>query len=153
MKIINKGEMKLVGIRVVCEGSDYQIEIPKAVEQLKRRKGEIPYLIDRSKLVGAFVVEENSNKEDDGYWACLQVSEFDQVPKGMTRLTIPAQSYAYAKHSGPVKVIFNTYEKLLSEIEASEYTRHLNAWHLEVYPHWTLETGENMTIELYDTVR
>ncbi|CAK4839819.1 unnamed protein product, partial [Aphanomyces euteiches] len=85
--------MKLVGIRVVCPGDQYAIEIPKAAVRLEKRVDEVTGVVNPNGFVGAFVVEELS-EADDGYWVCVEVGEFGAIPEGMVSLEIPAQKYA-----------------------------------------------------------
>ncbi|MEK8127720.1 GyrI-like domain-containing protein [Paenibacillus filicis] len=93
MRVVELGEMKLVGLRVVCPGDQYAIEIPKATLQLENRLNEISCVANPEGFIGAFVVEELS-EADDGYWVCVEVDEFGHIPEGMDSLTIPAQKYA-----------------------------------------------------------
>lgn len=80
--------VKLVGIRVVCAGEKYLEEIPKAAKILKERTNEIKNVLFSGQQVGAFVVEESS-PEEDGYWICVQVDEYKDVPEDMSTLTVP----------------------------------------------------------------
>ena len=144
------GELKLVGYRVVCEGHQYINEIPKAANLLKDRMKGIDQIIDPSVQYGAFVVDSYSDDED-GYWICVQVKEYNRIPKDMITLTVPPQQYAVKKHIGANTEIRDVYTSLHSWIEANGYVRQLDKWHLERYLNW--DDSGNLTIELMDTVR
>ncbi|MCA1060457.1 GyrI-like domain-containing protein [Rossellomorea aquimaris] len=126
------GEVKLVGFRILCSGEEYVTEIPKAALRLKERAEEIQNLLDPLQQIGVFVVEESS-PEEDGYWIGLQVSEFGDIPAGMTNLTIPPHRYATILHQGPNDQIRNSYERLHQWISDHGYTRSTQSWNLEIY--------------------
>ena len=148
-KIEELGEMKLVGFRVLCEGNQYINEIPKAANLLKERIKEIDQVIDPSIQFGAFVVD-NYSEDEDGYWICVQVKEYENIPEDMVALTIPPQLYAVIKHIGANTEIRDVYTSLHSWIEETGYERQLDKWHLERYLSWN-DAG-NLTMELWDTV-
>ncbi|WP_167859059.1 GyrI-like domain-containing protein [Paenibacillus cymbidii] len=150
--IVDLGEMKLIGIRVVCPGDQYAIEIPKATHRLEARLNEISGIVNPQCFVGAYVVEELT-EADDGYWVCVEVEEFGQIPGGMVALTIPAQKYAMIRHAGPNTSIRNTYETLHRWEAEHGWERLRSAWHLEI-SHKRYSTDFNeIEIELYDTIR
>ncbi|MBS3680487.1 GyrI-like domain-containing protein [Ornithinibacillus massiliensis] len=143
-------ELKLVGYRVLCPGDQYSVEIPKAVRQLEQEKGKIKHLKNPSRQIGAFVVDSDTD-EEDGYWACMEVETFEDIPEGMVTLTIPAQSYAVWEHRGPTTGIMKSYEELHQWIDENHYNRLTNRWHLEVYYQW--RDSNNLKVALLDTVQ
>jgi len=142
-------EMKLVGFRVLCPGDQYIVEIPKASKVLSERTGEIANVVNPSFQYGAFVVEHSSN-EEDGYWVCVEVSEFEGIPEGMVSLTIPGQMYALLRHIGANDEIRQAYTELHQWIEANGYRRLPEKWHLEAFHKWS--DPANIDVELMDTV-
>ncbi|GAM13146.1 GyrI-like domain-containing protein [Mesobacillus selenatarsenatis] len=142
-------ELKLVGIRVLCPGEQYVIEIPKASKVLSERMDEIANVVNPSLQLGAFVVEHSSN-EEDGYWVCVEVSEYEEIPKDMFALTIPAQMYAVLRHRGANVEIKQAYNELHQWIEVNGYQRLANKWHLEAF-HECADPA-NIDVELMDTV-
>lgn len=147
--VIKLPEVKLVGFRVLCSGNQYTIEIPKASFQLSERILEVKHVINPDVQVGAFVVE-NETDEEDGYWICVEVKEFEDIPSGMVVLTIPSQQYAVARYVGPNYEIRTAYAELHSWIEQNNYKRLLNKWHLERFYEWTIP--DKVDVELLDTV-
>ncbi|MBA2174920.1 GyrI-like domain-containing protein [Halobacillus locisalis] len=146
------GEVKLVGFRVLCEGERYMEEIPKAARSLNKRKKEIKHVTDSGRHVGAFVVEESS-PEEDGYWIGVQVRDYEDIPEGMTTLTIPPQQYATTLHKGPNDQIRTSYAALHKWIEEKGYTRADNRWNLERYHEETdPENPSDVHVELCDSI-
>lgn len=148
--VISLDELKLVGYRVLCSGDQYSVEIPKAVRRLEQTLWKIKHLKNPSIQIGAFVVDINTD-EEDGYWTCMEVEAFEDIPEGMVALTIPAQSYAVWEHQGPTTGIMNSYEELHQWIEENHYSRLTNSWHLEVYYQW--RDSNSLKVALLDTVR
>lgn len=149
MSINEMGELKLVGFRVLCAGDKYATEISKATQRLVARMSEIKNKQTPLQPVGAFVVE-NDNDNEDGYWICFEVKEYEDIPNDMVALTIPAQRYAVIRHIGANDEIRDSYNKLHSWIEKNKYNRLLNCWHIEKYICWSDE--EKVEIELMDTI-
>jgi predicted transcriptional regulator YdeE len=97
MRVVHIESKKLVGLRVVCDGDQYLNEIPKTSVVLRERLQQIREVVKPERMVGAFIVGDCSDKED-GYWVCVEVQEYSEIPDGMVTLTIPAQKYAVIKH-------------------------------------------------------
>jgi predicted transcriptional regulator YdeE len=142
-------EIKLVGIRVLCGGDEYLEEIPKASRQLSERIDEISNVVDRSLQHGAFVVD-NSSEREDGYWVCVEVSDYEDIPANMVTLTIPSQRYAVLRHKGSNYKIREAYCDLHQWIEGNGYKRVTDNWHLEVFHNWS--DSQNIDVELMDTI-
>lgn len=151
MKVVQLPEKKLVGLRVVCPGEEYSNEIPKAALVLADRISEIKQKVS-SNLIGAFVAGDFSD-ELDGYWVCVEVEEFTEIPDGMVTLTVPTQRYAVVTHKGPNNKIRNTYKLLHDWITENSYERDLSAWHLEIMQVWGNINSQDITVELYDTIK
>ncbi len=148
-KIEDLSETKLVGFRVLCDSEQYLNEIPKAAQLLNERMNEIQQVTNSSVQYGAFVVD-NYSEAEDGYWICVQVNEYEDIPDDMVCLTIPPQRYAVGKHNGANYSIRDTYARLHAWIEKNGYERQLDKWHLERYHSWN--NKDNLIIELLDTI-
>ncbi|MBD7963624.1 GyrI-like domain-containing protein [Fictibacillus norfolkensis] len=143
-------EIKLVGLRVLCEGNQYIHEIPKASTALRSQLQSIQHVVDSSKQIGAFVVDAQT-KQEDGYWVCVEVEKYEDVPADMVELTIPPQKYAVTKHIGRNDEIKNSYEILHNWIQKNGYIRLLKNWHIEIFH--TFNVGDQLEIDLYDTIQ
>jgi predicted transcriptional regulator YdeE len=152
VKVVELSEKKLVGIRVVCPGDQYVIEIPEASFKLKNRLNEIKDVISPARLVGAYIVGDFS-EDEDGYWVCVEVNEIRQVPEGMVSLVVPKQKYAVIRHKGPNFEIRNTYEKLHNWIEENKLERVQRSWHLEISDEWGNKEIKEIEVDLYDTIK
>ncbi|GGD14776.1 GyrI-like domain-containing protein [Pontibacillus salipaludis] len=147
--IKNVNQKKLVGFRLVCEGpEEYGVEIPKTFDRIESRKGEIHHLVVPSRLIGAFKASETS-PEDDGYWVCYEVHDFEDIPEGMVSLVIPAQKYAVLNFTGPASRIYKVYDDLHQWIGEQGYKRVPAKWSLEVYSKWSEHEND---VELCDPV-
>ncbi len=144
------GELKLIGLRVLCPGEEFGKEIPKASLELDRRIGEIRLVKNPSVQIGAFIVAAQS-EEEDGYWVCVEVTDFVNVPEGMMALTIPPQRYGSHRHRGPNHEIFISYNVLHNRIGETEYERAKEKWHLEIFTSW--KDSHNLDVELLDTLK
>ncbi|TMV50088.1 GyrI-like domain-containing protein [Paenibacillus mesophilus] len=152
MKTAELGEMKLVGLRVVCPGDRYVFEIPKAIRVLKERLYEIKQTVNPIRLIGAFIPGDYT-KEEDGYWACVEVNDYVDIPEGMTMLTVPAQQYAVIRHIGPNTEIRRTYDKLHAWMEENGLQRLLRSWNLEISEQWGHADADQLELHLYDTIK
>ncbi|MGE6257267.1 GyrI-like domain-containing protein [Heyndrickxia sporothermodurans] len=141
--------LKLVGFRVLCSGDQYIVEIPKASLLLSERMSEIKQVINPLQQFGAFVVD-NESDDEDGYWVCVEVKEYEDIPTDMVTLTIPPQRYAVLRHKGANSKIIDSYSNLHMWIEKNKYVRHKNKWHLEKFYSWK-DIG-NLDVELLDTI-
>ncbi|MEH7385276.1 GyrI-like domain-containing protein [Bacillus sp. JJ1521] len=150
MTIKELDELKLVGFRVLCSGEQYIVEIPKASIRLSERVSEIKNIVNPLHQVGAFVVD-NETSDEDGYWICVEVKEFEDIPTDMVTLTVPPQRYAVTRHKGHNEKITDTYNQLHKWIEEKNYLRLKNNWHLEMLYEW--KDAKTVDIELFDTIK
>jgi predicted transcriptional regulator YdeE len=142
-------ELKLVGFRVLCDGDQYINEIPKTSLTIQDRIIDIKHVISPDQQIGAFMVDSASETED-GYWVCVQVKIFEDIPEDMVSLTVPPQKYAVITHEGPNHDIRNSYERLHEWIMKNNYTRVLNKWHIELFLDY--ENKNQLKVQLFDTI-
>ncbi|GGB41146.1 hypothetical protein GCM10011409_18340 [Lentibacillus populi] len=143
-------ELKLIGFRVLCSGDQYIVEIPKASLRLSERLSEIKQVVNPLQQFGAFKVE-NETADEDGYWVCVEVKEYEGIPTDMVTLTVPSQRYAVTRHKGPNHKIMDSYNELHKWIDENNYSRLKNKWHLEKFHSWN--DIENVDVELLDTIK
>lgn len=129
-RIKELGELKLVGLRVISTGHEYLRDIQKTAKTLNIRMRDIQQILQPENQIGAFIVEETC-AEQDGYYVCVQVEDFHQVPKDMITLTIPSQRYAVLIHEGLNNQIKKSFEIIHIWIEDHGYKQLKNKWHLE----------------------
>ncbi|MGY3718697.1 GyrI-like domain-containing protein [Sutcliffiella cohnii] len=143
------GELKLVGFRVLCSDDQYINEIPKASLRLSERINEIKQVVNPSLQFGAFVVESGI-EEEDGYWVCVEVKEYEDIPSDMVTLTVPPQRYAVSRYKGANYKIIDAYNDLHLWIEENKYIRLKDKWHVEKFCSW--KDPGNVDVELLDTI-
>ncbi|ANX11403.1 transcription activator [Fictibacillus arsenicus] len=149
MSIRQLEELKLVGFRVLCDGDQYINEIPKASLALQDRIMDIKQVISPDQQIGAFIVDATSETED-GYWVCVQVDKYEDIPEDMISLTVPPQKYAMITHEGSNHDIRNSYERLHEWIMKNNYSRALNKWHIERFLNY--ENKNQLKVQLFDTI-
>ena len=142
-------ELRLIGFRVLCSSDQYLVEIPKTAIKLSKRISEIKQVVNPNVQFGAFIVE-NELDEEDGYWVCVEVKGYKDIPADMVTLTIPAQRYAVVRHKGPNYTIMEAYNELHTWIKDNNYVRQKNKWHIEKYYDW--QDPQKVGVELYDTI-
>jgi predicted transcriptional regulator YdeE len=152
LQVTELKELKLIGIRLVCEGDQYAIEIPKTAVILKQRLSEIKQLVYPVNMIGAYIAGDFS-MEEDGYWACVEVNEIADIPEGMAALTVPSQKYAVIRHSGPIYEVVSTYEVLHRWIEENGFERIRRSWHVEISTDWGSGNANEIVVDLYDTIK
>ena len=151
VQIVEKGEMKFVGIRLQCDSlEDYQVKIPKAVEELKARAKEIAQTIDPTHIFGLFKVD--AQPSEDGYWVCLQVEEIENVGGNFEALSIEPGKYATLQHVGSPKNLHQAYANLHEEIAQAGCRRLLDQWTIEKYDFDHEQSRQTINVLLSDPV-
>jgi predicted transcriptional regulator YdeE len=110
--LVSLDELRLVALKVVGRLSELSHRVPLAWLDLIERLDRIPQRIDAHLFYGAFLEADHQSGGADGtysYWVGVAVGDFEEVPAGMTTLTIPAQRYAMAAVQGGVEQIDATY--------------------------------------------
>lgn len=125
------------------------LEIPRASKRLSERLSEIKQVVNPLQQFGAFVVESGT-EEEDGYWVCVEVKEYKDIPTDMVNLTVPPQRHAVSRYKGANNKIIDYYSELHKWIEENKYKRLKDKWYLEKFCSW--KYAENVDVELLDTV-
>lgn len=103
MKIVSKNSFKVVGILVESDWRNIHKKMSEAwgifkerVEEIKERKGD--YYFDIS-----LAMEEDLFRQ----LICVEVSNFNDIPVGMTGKVIPAANYIYYQHKVLLRILQN----------------------------------------------
>lgn len=152
MDILTKEKMYFTGFHLQYSTlEEYQSEIPKAVNQLRDRAGEVAYKVNEQFTYGVFKVDAKDS--EDGYWVCFQVTEISGIPpQGMKSLAIPAGSYAALRHEGEQREIHQAYEMLHNQIQAAGIKRQTDGWTIEEYDHQYKQDENIIHVVLYDPI-
>ncbi|NRD23580.1 GyrI-like domain-containing protein [Winogradskyella litoriviva] len=119
VKIESVLEKKLIGIKSTMNHGEYK-NIVALWQQFMPRKKEI--LSKLNEELFAIQVYDNFNAIEKPFeiWACVEVSNFDSIPEGMTSFIIPKSEYAIFLHKGMDASA--TYQKIMTEwLPASGY--------------------------------
>lgn len=84
---------------------------PHMLHHLQTRLAMEPEIILRPEMKVVGIYEEYREEEKGvgfSYICAVEVSDFDDVPKGMISRTIPAQLYAAFRHEGPISYLPET---------------------------------------------
>jgi predicted transcriptional regulator YdeE len=138
---------KLVGIKVHLTQDPYnKSAIPQAAHELKTRLSEIPHVIHTHQMIGVSNAG-NSSTDDESYWVCVQVKQFDDIPQGMETLTVPVQRYAVKWYYGLRNDLNDVYLDMHSLIQKAGHSLPTQTTRIEISNTWgDLEESE---IELY----
>lgn len=118
MKIIEKEALTVIGIPVKAKWQELWRDMPVAWREFFSRHTEIEY------RYGDAFVDISLDKVGDEYLQliCTEVSRVKRIPDGMRAIEIPAQSYIYHRHVGPVTGIAESFGKMYDWAHDSEHT-------------------------------
>ncbi|RKN77048.1 GyrI-like domain-containing protein [Paenibacillus ginsengarvi] len=105
-------------------------EIRELIAEFKRRLNEISGIVIRDRILG---FSEGHTKEGFTYFVMVETLQSDEIPDGMTALSIPTYTYAVCEHQKGMN-IDKTYEDLAAWYSAEGYELVPNARSFETYP-------------------
>ncbi len=127
---ITRREYQLVGISTTANFPQGFPDCAIAVQQeFVKRRDEIPDVVDKEVLFSPYMC----NDIVATYFACLEVSNVTEVPKGMIAFNIP--KVAYAKINCTTTSIGEAYGKLFSWMQENGYKQRFlnNTFPIEIY--------------------
>ncbi|MBZ4416639.1 GyrI-like domain-containing protein [Myxococcus sp. RHSTA-1-4] len=136
VSIVSRGEIKLVGIKVVGRRSELSHRVPFAWTELVKRLDSIPHRVEPDVFYGCFPESEHLRASADGvhtYQVCTEVSGFGPTPEGLHTLVLPARTYATARVQGTAEAIDATYIGLARWLEEQGRRTHAQAHGFERY--------------------
>lgn len=143
--IILQKEFQLVGLpKTVRPG-------PSDISQLwnifHHHKTSIETAINSDKLIGLCeYMPDLTDESEFTYVACQEVSSIERVPEGMTAIKIPQTKYAVFSHTGMMKELKVTYEKIYGVWLPLTDHQLAEADTLEIY---SLTSSGNYTLDIY----
>lgn len=138
MKIVERGEIKLVGMseKIVMPNNT----IPQLWEKFSERSGEIKNVIGKA----MYGIAENMQETEEGYTfddvVCLEVSEFSDIPEGMITKTLKPAKYMVFTFKGP----------LFDEDGTSKIGDYYNYIYGKLIPDSGNQIDESFNFEYYD---
>lgn len=119
VEIITRSDFWVVGLHY--RGTNEHEELPKLWRQFWPRHSEIRDRVEPSQACGVVDNFDVDTKMMD-YWAGVEVHKASKVPKGMSKIWIPAQTYAVFQCTLPT--LMETMGKIYGEwLPSSVYTR------------------------------
>ncbi|WNG51610.1 GyrI-like domain-containing protein [Archangium minus] len=133
---VSRGDIKLVGIKVVGRTQELSQRVPPAWLELTRKMEAIRHKVDPGLFYGVTPESDHLNDGQGGvysYWVATEVSAFEEVPEGMTTLSVPAQRYAVATCKGGPEQIEAAYIGLAQWVAAAGRQARADAYGFELY--------------------
>ncbi len=112
VSVVSRGEIKLVGLKVVGRRSELSHRVPMAWLELVARQDAILHRVDPDVFHGSFPESDHLRASADGvytYWVSAEVSRFGPLPEGLHALVLPARTYATTRVQGTAEAIEATY--------------------------------------------
>lgn len=110
-KLITIPEKKLIGMKSTMNHGEY-VSIVNLWKQFMPRNNEILNNLNAEYI--AIQIYDDFNVMDNPFdiWACVEVSDYDNVPKAMETFVIPEGNYAVFIHKGMNAAA--TYQKIMT---------------------------------------
>lgn len=148
-EIIYQPKTIFVGLKTCFYGTDSEKnniaeKLPALWDSFLLRMGEIK---DNIQDIGYGIIQQTPKKTDQlEYYAALEVTESSAIPKGMTRIEVPASTYARFSHIGHVKNLDNTVNYIYSSWLMQSAKRHSYGPDIEIYGEGYIPDSEDSVI-------
>ncbi|MFC1691585.1 GyrI-like domain-containing protein [Nanoarchaeota archaeon] len=152
-KIIEKPEFKIVGLEITttvqeCMGDKQRIT--QLWKNFMSRLGEIKNQVN-GKVHYGYSITISKKECSFRHIACVEVSEFEDVPEDMVKETVPASKYAVWTHKGDIKRIGETYGRLYEKDMPESGLMQKEFW-FELYDDRFNENTEDSECDIYVAV-
>ncbi|MBL1277598.1 MAG: effector binding domain-containing protein [Ectothiorhodospiraceae bacterium] len=148
-EIYTQKEMLLVGVKtefysVDSEKNNMADKLPLLWNEFLPRVNDIS---DKVPDLGYGIVRQTQDKTDLlEYYAACEVTQLNEIPKGMVSITIPQCRYAKFSHNGNVNKINNTVNYIYSSWLLQSGERHSYGPDIEIYGHEYVPDSDDSTI-------
>jgi len=151
-KIIEKNKFMVVGMKYY--GSNNNNEIPELWKRFRPRMDEIKNAANGNVAMGVCEFVDNLTDESKfTYFACLEVSSLEDIPRGMEGFTVEKNKYAVFTHKGSVDRLGDTYEYIYgSWLPKSEYEP-AKSHDFEYYDERFNPGDENSELDIYIPIK
>ncbi len=136
-RIVDMAEMKVVGVAFNPELHGWQF-VPTLFYGLARKLALIQHKVQPETLYG--VIYPSGGGPIDTYLACVEVSEFGELPDGCQAYTVPAGSYAVFTIRGGLGDMQRAYGEVNTWLPASAY-KEARCGAVEVYDERFVPSG------------
>jgi AraC family transcriptional regulator len=151
MEIKEKEEFKVVGLQITttvqeCISNNPHPKLWKdfleKAEKIRNRVGNKSYGVSK----------EISKKECKfTSLACFEVDDLNNIPEGLTGMTVPKSKYAVFTHKGKLEDLTETYRKLYEEDMPKSGLKQKEIW-MEVYDERYIHGSEDSIMEIWVAV-
>lgn len=150
MDVIEKGEMKVVGMEIDTSVQECieNNKCPGLWEDFMKRASEIKNRKDEKVCLGASKVTGECSFK---YIACVEVTDFEDIPEGMVQWTIPASKYAVYTHKGKVINLSKTYAYLYEKVMPQSGLKQKDVW-IEHYDERFKEDSDDSEMDILISV-
>jgi AraC family transcriptional regulator len=133
VKIIEKKEMKFIGIKINTNVQECGKEAPKLWDNFMKKYIDLE---DKSNIINpntmyGLCFEQDKKTCNFDYYACVEVADFNNIPNGFESKTVEKSRYASFTHKGKIHKIGETYNKVQQEMGQSNL-KQKELW-IEVY--------------------
>ncbi|OBY80989.1 hypothetical protein BBG47_03945 [Paenibacillus sp. KS1] len=122
--LVDKGSMMAVGVslQAILPIEREERNIPKLHDAFESRISEIEHRMNNDSI-GIFIDPPNYDYRTDPFtWmAAVEVSSLENIPEGMSSITLPASTYVRAAYQGQPHEAYQVYDFLYNWIEQSTY--------------------------------
>ncbi len=146
-----KGEFKVVGLEITSSVKECTENNPhpKLWEDFMKRAGEI------KNRVGDiwYGVSEELSKDECTFasMACVEVSDLDNIPDGMTGKVVPASRYAVFEHKGKAQDLTATYGRIYEKDMPATGFKQKKIW-LELYDERFKHDSDDSVMEIWISI-
>lgn len=136
VSVVSRGELTLVGLKVVGRRSELSHRVPLAWARLVASLNTISHAVHPDVLYGVFPESDHQREGDDGvysYGVCVEVGQQGTLPDGMSAWVLPPSAYAMGTVKGDASAINATYLRLAEWVAEQGWTTDTRACCFERY--------------------
>ena len=147
-KIVEKQEFKVVGMD--CQTSVQECmgeanKLPALWEKFVGKVNEVKNRSDAKVFYGLCLAGEECSFK---YTACVEVSDFEDVPEDMVKETVPSAKFAVFTHKGKLSELGKTYEEIYEKGMPESGLKQKKIW-LELYDERYGKDSDDSEIDIY----
>ena len=151
-KLIEKGELIVIGFQKAIKQKDATIQIQRLWKKFMKKQNDIQYAVQNRIYLGVSFDREFNKKENDYEYKHLVgmlVKSAENIPPKMTERIIPAQKYLVFTHYGSLDLIGDTYNYIFGEWIPNKDYKIAEADMFEWYDEHFKTDSEDSQIDIY----
>ncbi|SDY03884.1 Predicted transcriptional regulator YdeE, contains AraC-type DNA-binding domain [Evansella caseinilytica] len=149
-RFVTKEAFTAVGIKWTGTFSAaFEGVIRKEINAFRERMNEIEHVVNPETLLG---ITTKFTEDGFTYYICLEVSNAEAVPEGMSAITVPAKLYAVCSHEKGQSVDA-TYDNIATWYQSQGYEKDDTGYGMEKYRSTYDPLAEETEFWVYEPVR